>query len=66
MVLCWFSCQLPSIGQLYYLTANRKVVKNGLPFLKVIKDRITGFKDFGKLDHDIITYVKIIQENVSA
>ncbi len=54
------------LGQLYYLTANRKVVKNGLPFIKAIKDRITGFKDFGRLDHDIKTYVKIIQENVSA
>ena len=53
-------------GQLYYLTADRKIVKDGLPWLKAIKDRIVGIRDIFAIDHDIQTYVDIIRENVSA
>ncbi len=53
------------VGQLYYLTAQRKIVKDGLPISKAILDRIAGLRDFGKLDHEITTYIDIIKENVA-
>ena len=52
------------VGQLYYLTAKRKVVPNGLPFAKAVFDRIAGFRDFGQMDHSLETYLNILNENV--
>ena len=53
------------IGQLYYLTIQQTVVKNGLPLPKAILDRIFGLIDFGRLDHNISTYIRIIQNSSS-
>lgn len=51
------------VGTLYYLTAKRRLVVNGLPFSRAIFDRISGFRDFGQLDHSLETYINILSEN---
>ena len=51
------------VGQLYYLTANSKVIENGFSLPGAILDRIAGFRDFGQLDHDIQNYIDILQRN---
>ena len=58
-----FLCGYAHVGQLYYLTANRQVKKDGLPLIKAIFDRIVGFGDFGKLDHSMKDYLQILREN---
>ena len=51
------------IGQLYYLTANEKIAHGGLPFLKAVWDRIIGFYP-KESDHQLDTYIEIIQKNL--
>ena len=61
-----FLFEYAHVGQLYYLTAKRKVVKDGLPLPKAALDRIAGLGSFGELDHDLGTYIDIIQENIAS
>lgn len=51
------------VGTLYYISAKRKLIVNGLPFSRAIFDRISGFRDFGQLDHSLETYIDILRQN---
>ena len=52
------------LGQLYYLTAKGSLIRNGFSLPGAVLDRIAGFRDFGKLDHDIATYIHLIEKNL--
>ncbi len=53
------------IEQLYYLTADHRIVTEGLTFRKAVWDRIVGLKNWRKLDHNLGTYIKIIKKKYS-
>ena len=59
-----FAFRYAHVGQLYYLTADQKVVENGFSLPGAIGDRIAGFRDFGSLDHNIETYIQILEKNL--
>ena len=52
------------VGQLFYITADDKIVRGGLPWLRYILDIVAGFGDLGISDHDIGDYIRIIAEQV--
>ena len=54
------------LGQLYYLTARDTIIQNGFPLVGSVADRIAGLRDFGQLDHDMATYIRIIEKNLGA
>ena len=60
-----FAFRYAHLGQLYYLAANDTIVKNGFSLPGAIWDRIAGLRDFGQLDHDMATYIRIIERNLN-